>query len=210
MEDVNAVEAGLINLQKHVENMTTFKLNAVVAVNRFETDTDDEIQAILDYCRGASIPAAVTNVFSRGAAGGLELAQTVVDAIPSAEPEYCPLYELDLPARKKIEEIATAIYGAREVVFAPGVRGAIRRFRSAGYGDLPICVAKTQYSLSDNPRGIGRPEGFTITVREARLSAGAGFIVALTGDMLTMPGLPEVPSAEGMMLHSDGTVTGLL
>lgn len=209
-ENVNAVETGLKNLQKHVENMTTFKLKAVVAVNRFQTDTDGEIQAILDYCRGASIPATVANVFNQGAEGGIELAETVVDAIPSAEPEYRPLYGLDLPARKKIEAIATTVYGAREVVFASGVRGAIRRFRSAGYGDLPICVAKTQYSLSDNPRAAGRPEGFTITVREARLSAGAGFIVALTGDMLTMPGLPEIPSAEGMTLNSDGTVTGLL
>ncbi len=209
VENVKAVEAGLENLRKHVENMAAFKLNTVIAINRFETDTDDEIQAILDYCHRASIPAAVTNVFSQGADGGLELAQAVVDAVPSTEPEYCPLYDLNLPTRKKIEKIATEIYGAREVVFAVSARRAIRRFRSAGYGDLPICIAKTQYSLSDNPRAAGRPEGFSITVREARLSAGAGFIVALTGDILTMPGLPETPSAEGMVLHTDGTVTGL-
>ncbi|HJN92836.1 MAG TPA: formate--tetrahydrofolate ligase, partial [Dehalococcoidia bacterium] len=135
--------------------------------------------------------------------------QAVVDAVPSKQPDYHPLYDLELPTRQKIEKIATDIYGASSVVFMPGARAAIRRLEAAGSGDLPICIAKTQYSLSDNPRVPGRPEGFSVTVREIRLSAGAGFIVALTGDMLTMPGLPSLPAAEGMTISADGEVRGL-
>lgn len=208
-ENIAAVESGLDNLQKHVDNMALFGLRTVIAINRFDTDTDAEIETIIDFCRSSSIPAAATNVFNEGSAGGLDLAKAVVDAVPSKQPDYRPIYDLELPTRQKIEKIATEIYGASHVAFAPAARGALRRLQGAGFGNLPICMAKTQYSLSDNPRVVGRPEGFSVTVREIRLSAGAGFIVVLTGDVLTMPGLPETPSAAQMILDADGSVTGL-
>ena len=209
LENVEAVQTGLNNLQKHVENMAAMGVPAIIAINRFEKDTESEIQAVLDYCCEASVPAAVTRVFGEGTEGGIDLAEAVLDALPSRHPDHRPFYDLSLSTTEKIEKIAKGIYGAQNVVFSRDARVGIKRLANAGFGDLPVCIAKTQYSLSDNPRVLGRPDGHSFTVREVRVAAGAGFIVALSGDMLTMPGLPEYPSAEEMVLNRDGTVIGL-
>ncbi len=209
-EDVAAVRRGLENLAKHVENVRHFGVPAVVALNQFGQDTEAEVRTVLDACAGWGVPARVSRVWERGGAGGEELATAVADAIASATPgKFRPLYPDDMPLERKITTIARTLYGADGVSVLPAAAARLARYETLGYGRLPVCMAKTQSSLSDDPGKLGRPRGFTITVREARLAAGAGFVVAYAGDILTMPGLPKIPAAERIDLDAQGRVVGL-
>jgi formate--tetrahydrofolate ligase len=210
VEDVAAVRRGCDNLAKHVENVRLFGLAPVVALNHFTGDTDAEVEAVLEACRGWGIPAEVSRGWAEGGAGTMELAQTVLDVIKGGDPGgFRLLYPDDLPLERKIETIATRVYGADGVRLMSAAAQKIARWQTMGHGRLPVCMAKTQNSLSDDPKKAGRPRGFSITVRDARLCAGAGFVVAYAGDVLTMPGLPKVPGAEGMDVDTAGNVTGL-
>ena len=207
-EDVDAVKRGLANLEKHVENVRHFGVPAVVALNHFTADTEAEVKAVMDACAAMDVPARVSRVWADGGAGGVDVAQAVLDAI--AKPAtFTTLYPDDLPLEKKIETIATRIYGADGVVFLGPAATKLARFGEMGYGRLPVCMAKTQNSLSDDARKIGRPRGFTVTIRDAKVAAGAGFVVAYAGDILTMPGLPKVPAAEAIDIDAQGNVVGL-
>ncbi|MCI8611618.1 MAG: formate--tetrahydrofolate ligase [Clostridiales bacterium] len=209
-EDVAAVRRGGVNLEAHIENLQKYGVPVVVAVNRFHTDTEAELEAVRDICAARGARCAMSEVFAKGGEGGRELAQAVVAAC--AEPaNFAPIYEDSLSIEDKIGRIATEIYGARGVQFDPAARKSIRQIMELNpeYGKFPVCMAKTQYSLSDDPAKLGRPTDFDITVREVRLSAGAGFIVALTGSIMTMPGLPKVPAACNIDVDAQGNITGL-
>src|SRR5436309_1671575 len=209
-EDVGAVRRGCDNLAKHVENVRLFGLAPVVALNHFTGDTDAEVAAVLETCRGWGVPAEISRGWAEGGAGTTDLAQMVLDTIKGADrPAFRFLYPDDRPLERKIEVIATQVYGAAEVRLQPAAAQKLARWQTMGHGRLPVCMAKTQNSLSDDPKKTGRPRGFTLTVRDARLCAGAGFVVAYAGDVLTMPGLPKVPGAEGMDVDATGHVTGL-
>ena len=208
-ENVAALEKGIVNLRAHVENMRKYGVPVVVAINRFHTDTQAELAVIDKCCEDLGVPYALSEVFAKGGEGGEDLARTVVETIDRNESHYHPLYPLDLTVEEKIEAIAKNIYGADGVQYTTAAETQIRRLSELGFDKLPVCMAKTQYSLSDNPKALGRPEGFDITVREVTVSAGAGFIVALTGSIMTMPGLPKNPAANNMDISSDGTVVGL-
>jgi len=208
-EDVAAVEKGLANLDRHATNLQKFGVPVVVAINRFPGDTDAEIEAVLDHCRDElGVRAAVSTVFEEGGAGGADLAELLVEAADE-DSSFAPLYDLDVPIKEKIETVATEIYGADGVDYAGSAEADIERLTDLGFDDVPVCMSKTFHSLSDDPSLKGVPEGWRLEVRELYPSAGAGFIVALTGDVLTMPGLPAVPAAAGMDVDADGTVTGL-
>ncbi len=209
-EDVEAVRRGFDNLAKHVENVRAFGLTPLVALNHFARDTDAEVAAVLDLCRAAGVGAGVSRGWAEGGAGTTDLARLVLDAIRGADrARLSYLYPDDLPFRRKIETIATRMYGADGVRLAPAAQAKLERWEALGHGRLPVCMAKTQNSLSDDASKRGRPRGFTVTVRDAKLSAGAGFVVAYAGDVLTMPGLPKVPGAESMDIDADGNVVGL-
>jgi formate--tetrahydrofolate ligase len=198
------------NLAKHVENVRLYGLPPVVALNRFAEDTDEKVSAVRSICRTLGVPCGVSRGWELGGAGVTDLAGTVLDAIRSGDgagPRY--LYPDELGLAAKLETIATRVYGADGVTFAPAAVAKLARFEALGYGRLPVCVAKTQNSLSDDPRRHGRPRGFTVTVRDAALCAGAGFVVAYAGDILTMPGLPKVPGAEGIDIDGSGNIVGL-
>ena len=211
-ENVGALEKGIVNLKAHVENMRSFGIPVVVAINRFGSDTDTEIAVIDRCCQELGVPYALSEVFAKGGEGGIELAKAVLSVIEGPEaPEnhFHQLYPLDLTIEEKIAKIARDIYGADGVEYTAGARKAMKEIESLGAAGLPVCMAKTQYSLSDDPKKLGRPTHFTITVSEVRLSAGAGFIVVQTGSIMTMPGLPKVPSAEKIDIDADGNITGL-
>jgi formate--tetrahydrofolate ligase len=208
-EDVEAVRRGLENLQKHVENIGHFGVPAVVALNRFARDAESEVTAVLDACQTWGVPARVSRVWERGGAGGVDVAAAVLEAMGRETSDFRYLYPDDLPLQRKIEAIATTLYGADAVRFLPPAAAKLARYEAAGFGGLPVCMAKTQSSLSDDPRRVGRPRGFSITVRDAKLAAGAGFVVAYAGDILTMPGLPKTPAAETIDLDESGNVVGL-
>jgi formate--tetrahydrofolate ligase len=209
-EDVDAVRRGGENLVKHLENVRLFGLTPVVALNHFVGDTEAEVGAALDLCRVAGVSAEVSRGWALGGAGTMELGRAVLDAIQrSARGAFHYLYPDEMPLALKIEKIATSVYGADGVHLAPAAQAKLERWQAAGYGGLPVCMAKTQNSLSDDPKRRGRPRGFTVTVRDAKLSAGAGFVVAYAGDVLTMPGLPTVPGAESMDIDADGNIVGL-
>ncbi|WP_058304683.1 formate--tetrahydrofolate ligase [Gorillibacterium timonense] len=195
-ENLDALRRGFRNLEKHIENVRKFGVPVLVAVNRFQTDTDAELSELKLLCAAAGVPAELSQVWANGGPGGAELARTLVRLVEEGGPGFRYLYERELPVKEKISRIVREIYGGAEALFTPAAERSLKKFAEIGYGDLPVCMAKTQYSLSDNPKLLGRPEGFTVTIREVRLSAGAGFIVALTGDIMTMPGLPRVPTAE--------------
>ena len=207
-ENLKALRQGAENLRAHIANMRKFGPPVIVAVNRFATDTAAELAAVEEICRQEHADFALSDVYGQGGAGGLELAEKVMAAC-HAPSEFSPLYPLDLPVEEKIAILAREIYGADGVDFTDTAKKALRTIAELGGGDLPVCVAKTQYSLSDNPRLLGRPQGFRLRVRDVRLSAGAGFVVVYTGDILTMPGLPRVPAAEGIDVSDDGRITGL-
>jgi formate--tetrahydrofolate ligase len=208
--NVEAVRRGSENLAKHVENVRTFGLTPVVALNHFTGDTDGEVAAVLDSCRDWGVRAAVSRGWELGGAGTTELAAAVLDAMASADAgAFRLLYPEDWSLDRKIETIVTRIYGGDTVGYAPPAAAKLARWQTLGYGRLPVCVAKTQNSLSDDPKKLGRPRGFTVIVRDARLAAGAGFVVAYAGDVLTMPGLPKTPGAETMDVDAAGNVVGL-
>jgi formate--tetrahydrofolate ligase len=207
--DPNAVSAGLENLAAHIDAATHFRKPIVVAINQFFSDTPEELKIVHDFCESRGIPCATANVFGEGGAGSTELAQKVVEMCSKPLTPFVPLYDLKLSAEEKIERIATTIYGASGVSIQPSAQQKLRKARKLGYGELPICMAKTQDSLSDNPKLRGRPRDFTVTVRDIEIAAGAGFLVALTGEIVRMPGLPERPAAERINVDSDGRITGL-
>src|SRR5215813_38415 len=209
-EDVAALRRGSENLAKHVENVRTMGLSPVVALNHFSGDTDAEVAAVMDVCRGGGVPAAVSRGWELGGAGTTELAEAVLRVMgdgPAKTPSFA--YPDDAPLVRKIEAVATKLYGAEGVRLMPPAAAKLARWESLGYGKLPVCMAKTQNSLSDDAKKLGRPRDFTITVRDAKLAAGAGFVVAYAGDILTMPGLPKTPGAETMDVDADGNVVGL-
>lgn len=208
-ENVAALQRGINNLLKHIDTIKSFGLPLVVAVNKFITDTDAEVDALQELCKEHGVEAVLTEVWEKGGEGGEALAQKCVTLIEEEENNFEHLYPLNVSIREKIETIAKKVYGADGVDFAPKAKKQIAQFEKEGWGELPICMAKTQYSLSDDPTRLGRPEGFTITVRELRPSIGAGFIVALTGDVMTMPGLPKQPAALRMDVSEDGKAIGL-
>ncbi|MBN2897618.1 MAG: formate--tetrahydrofolate ligase, partial [Clostridia bacterium] len=177
--------------------------------NAFPTDTDAELKFVEDRCNAMGIDVVLSEVWAKGGDGGVKLAEKVVEIVEKGEAQFTPLYDLDMPAKQKIEKICKEIYGAESVDFASKALKDIAKFEEDGVGHLPICMAKTQYSLSDDPKLIGRPTGFTVTIREVKVSAGAGFLVALTGDIMRMPGLPKVPAANKMDLLPSGEIIGL-
>jgi formate--tetrahydrofolate ligase len=207
-ENVAAVRAGLENLAKHVENVRQFGVPAVVALNHFTRDTDAEVAVVMDACRALGVPARLSRVWERGGEGGTELAQAVLDAANGAS-KFHTLYPDDMPLVKKIETIATSLYGAGDVNILLTALTKLQKYEALGYGRLPVCMAKTQNSLSDDAKKLGRPRGFTVTIRDAKLAAGAGFVVAYAGDIMTMPGLPKKPAAESIDIDDDGRVVGL-
>ncbi|WP_312338646.1 formate--tetrahydrofolate ligase [Anaerospora hongkongensis] len=207
--DVQAVIQGAANLEKHIENISKFGVPAVVAVNVFPTDTDEELAAVKTICQQAGVPVAISNVWAEGGQGGLELAQAVLELADSGSARFAPIYSLDIPLADKVRTIAGEVYGAKGVVFTKEAEKTMAELERMGYDHLPICMAKTQYSFSDDANLLGRPQDFVITVRQARVSAGAGFIVMLTGDIMTMPGLPKFPAAEKIDVDKNGRITGL-
>ncbi len=208
-ENLEALERGLPNLLKHVENITqVYGLPCVVAINRFSNDTDAELALIADKCRALGVNVALSEVWGKGGEGGVPLAEEVL-RLCNQPHQFQFAYEPDLPLRDKIEAIVRRVYGGAGVSYAPAAAKELDRLEAMGFGSLPVCMAKTQYSLSDDPAKLGRPEGFTITVSKARVSAGAGFVVVQTGDIMTMPGLPKVPAAEKIDVDENGVISGL-
>lgn len=208
-ENIVALKNGIVNLETHIENMRKYGLPVVVAINRFATDTEAEIETIEAFCKEKDVPVSLTEVFARGGEGGKELAEKVVKTIETKEAHFKPIYDEKLSIKEKLNVLAKEIYRAGDVVFTSNAEKAISEIEKLGKDKLPICVAKTQYSLSDDPQKLGSPKGFTLTVRDVRLSAGAGFIVALTGDIMTMPGLPKQPAAYKIDVDDYGNVSGL-
>ena len=210
-ENLDALKKGIPNLMKHVENMTeVFGLPVVVAINRFPLDTEAELAMVREACEARNVNVALSEVWAKGGKGGVEVAEEVLRLIENNDgSSFKYAYELNQPIAKKIEAIATRIYGADGINLAPAAEKEIAKLEKLGFGNLPICMAKSQYSLSDDPTKLGRPENFTVAVRQVKVSAGAGFIVALTGDVMTMPGLPKVPSAELIDVDEDGMIQGL-
>jgi formate--tetrahydrofolate ligase len=209
-ENAGAVEKGFDNLHKHVENVRLFEVPVVVALNRFPTDTEAEIRAFEALAARENFRYALSDVYGRGGEGGLDLARQVVAAAERDPRDFRFLYPLDLPLADKIAAIATTIYGAARVDFDAKARKKLQRFEADGFAGVPVCIAKTQYSLSDNPKLLGRPRDFAVTVTDASLSAGAGFVVALCGEIMTMPGLPKFPAAERIDVSDDGAISGIL
>lgn len=207
--NVDALAKGIVNLDAHIENIRKFGLPVVVAINAFPTDTAEEMAFIEQHCQEMGVRVALSEVFAKGGEGGKALAQQVLDVLAEGQSDYHPIYELDQPLTDKIRAIATTIYGAKDINILPAAAKELANIEAMGYGSLPICMAKTQYSLSDDASLLGRPTDFTITVRTARLSAGAGFVVCETGAIMTMPGLPKKPAAENIDVEETGKITGL-
>lgn len=207
--NVEAVKKGLVNLEKHIENVKKFGVPCVVAINIFAQDTAEELEAVREHCAKHGVNVALSDVFAKGGEGGIDLAKEVISLADSGESKFAPIYPLDMSLKGKIETIAKEIYGADGVNYTKEADKALKEFEELGYGNLPICMAKTQYSFSDDPALLGRPSGFKITIRNCRIAAGAGFIVVLTGDVMTMPGLPKVPAAEKIDVTDDGVISGL-
>ncbi len=208
-ENVEALKKGIVNLKTHIENMRKYNVPVVVAINKFHTDTDAEVAFIKEFCEEMQVPVSLAEVFAKGGEGGMDLAEKVCAVIDEGKADFKPLYDEKLPIKEKLNTIAKEIYRADGVIFTAAAEKAIKDIESLGQDKLPICVAKTQYSLSDDATKLGKPENFMMTVREVKLSAGAGFIVCLTGDIMTMPGLPKVPAAYKIDVDSDGKIDGL-
>ncbi len=208
-ENLEALSRGIVNLEKHIENIKEYGLPVIVTLNRFDSDTDKELETVRSFCEERDCNFALSEVWAKGGKGGEELARAVLDTLENKKSDYRPLYDKDLGIREKIEKIAHRIYGAANVSFADPVKKKMEELTAQGFADLPVCMAKTQYSLSDDPALLGRPEGFTLNVRDMYVSAGAGFIVALTGNIMTMPGLPKKPAAFDIDVDENGKITGL-
>ncbi len=208
-ENIDALKKGIVNLGKHIENIGKFGVPVVVAINRFLTDSDAELSTIEEYCRSLGAEFALAEVFAKGGEGGIELAKKLVSVLDKNEADFAPIYDAELPIKEKIEKIVKEIYGGDDVTFLPAAEKQIATLEATGYGKLPICMAKTQYSLSDNEKLLGRPCGFTVTIREVKAYAGAGFVTAYAGNIMTMPGLPKVPAAEKIDIDNNGVITGL-
>ena len=207
--NVEAVKKGLVNLEKHIENVKKFGVPVVVAINIFAQDTEEELEAVREHCAKHGVNVALSDVFARGGEGGIDLAKEVIALAESNTADFHPLYDLDMPLKAKIETIAKEIYGADGVTYSKDTNKALKEFEELGFGNLPVCMAKTQYSFSDDASLVGRPSGFKINIASCRLSAGAGFIVVLSGNILTMPGLPRIPAAENIDVSDDGVISGL-
>ena len=208
-ENLDALKKGIVNLEKHIENLQQFGVPVVVTLNSFLTDTEAETNFVQQFCEERGCEFALSNVWAQGGEGGIALAEKVLKTLEEKESHFAPLYDENLPIKEKIGCIATKIYGAASVSYTAESSRQIRKLEEMGFGNLPVCMAKTQYSLSDNAKLLGRPEGFTITVRDVYVSAGAGFVVALTGAVMTMPGLPKVPAAVNIDVDENGKITGL-
>ncbi len=208
-ENVDALKKGIVNLEKHIENMLSYGVPVVVAVNRFDTDSDAELSTVIERCNELGAQCALSEVFAKGGDGGLELAQKVIAAIENEKADYKPAYDVNLTIKEKIHIVVTKIYGGSGVSYSPRALKQIKRLEELGLDKKPVCMAKTQYSLSDNPKLLGRPEGFTVSVSNVRVSNGAGFVVIETGDIMVMPGLPKVPAANNIDVDADGKITGL-
>lgn len=208
-ENLEALEKGIVNLEKHIENLHKYGVPVVVTVNAFVTDTQDEIMFVKKFCEDRNCDFALSEVWEKGGEGGIELANAVLNTLETKESHFAPIYDNELPIAEKIKCVAKEIYGAADVVFAPAAMKQIERLEHLGFGSLPVCMAKNQYSLSDDPTLLGRPEGFTMNIREVYVSAGAGFVVVLTGAIMTMPGLPRNPAAYNIDVTDSGVITGL-
>ena len=209
VENIDALSKGIENMDKHIENIGKYGLPVVVAINKFVSDTDEELNFIMNHCEKMNISVSLCEVWEKGGAGGIDLAEKVVDCIEKNINQYSPLYSPTDSIENKINKIAKEIYGADKVEFAGGAKKMLGTIGKLGYDNFPVCISKTQKSLSDNPNLLGRPEGFTLTIKELRIAAGAGFIVAMAGDIIDMPGLPKVPSAEKIDIDENGKITGL-
>ena len=208
-ENVEALEKGIVNLEKHIENLQKYKVPVVVTLNSFVTDSEAEIAFVKQFCEERGCEFAISEVWEKGGEGGIALAEKVLKTLEEKESHFEPLYPSELPLTEKIETVAKEIYGAKGVNYTAAAKKQLAKLTELGFGDLPVCMAKTQYSLSDDPALLGRPENFDITVREAYVSAGAGFVVVLTGAVMTMPGLPKQPAAFGIDVDESGKITGL-
>lgn len=204
-----AVKLGLVNMEKHLENVIQFGLEPVVAINKFVSDTDEEVQVIIDRCEELGYRVAVSEAWEKGGKGSVDVAKHVIEILNNDNGNFKPMYDWSWSVEDKITAVATKVYGAAEIDYAPQAKKDLRRIKKLGLEELPICIAKTQKSLSDNPKLLGRPKDFTITVREIEIAAGAGFLIPITGKMMRMPGLPSVPAANHMDIDADGTITGL-
>ena len=209
-EDLDALSRGMPNLMRHVSNIkNVYRLPCCVAINRFPTDTDAEIKLVEEACREQGVTAVLSDVWGKGGEGGEDLAREVVRLCEEEKGDFRFSYESDLPIKEKIEAVVKKVYGGEGINLTPNAAKQIAELERLGFGSLPVCIAKTQYSFSDDPKKLGAPEGFTVTVKEVKVSAGAGFVVVLTGDILTMPGLPKHPAAENIDVTDDGRITGL-
>ena len=207
--DTEALKRGMVNLEKHIENMKAFGAPVVVAVNRFGTDTEEELNTVIEMCREKGAECALSEVFAKGGEGGIELAEKVISAIETQKAEYIPVYDTEMSIKDKLNAIVTKVYGGSGVAYSKKAEKQIKRFEELGLDKKPVCVAKTQYSLSDDASLLGRPKDFTVTINVVRISNGAGFIVAEAGDIMTMPGLPKNPAAEKIDVDSNGVISGL-
>lgn len=208
-KNMEALKAGIVNLEKHIENIAKYNVPCVVTLNRFVSDTEDELNYVKEFCEERGCTFALSEVWEKGGEGGIELAHTVLETIESKESNFKLLYPDTMPLKEKMETIAKEIYGADGVTFDAAAAKSIERLEELGFGNMPVCMAKNQYSLSDNPKKLGRPSGFTVNIREVYVSAGAGFVVAITGTVMTMPGLPKIPAAERIDVDDNGKIVGL-
>ena len=209
IENLEALRKGIENLEKHIENIAKYNLPSVVAINAFPTDTDAELQLLNEICQNKGVDVAISKVWEKGADGGIELAEKLLEVLETKEAHFAPIYDLKLPIADKIRTIAQEIYGADDVVFTKKVVNKMKKYEAQGLGELPICVAKTQYSLSDDQTLLGRPTGFKVTINDLIPNTGAGFLVAISGDIMRMPGLPKVPAAVNMDIDESGKIVGL-
>ena len=208
-ENLDALKKGIVNLEKHIENLQKYGVPVVVTLNSFVTDTPAEIAYVKEFCESRNCEFALSEVWEKGGEGGIALAQKVLETLEKKESRFRPLYEDGLSLREKMETVATQIYGAGSVSFSAAAIKQLKKIEELGFGSLPVCMAKNQYSLSDDPKLLGRPQGFELTVREVYVSAGAGFVVALTGEVMTMPGLPKKPAAHNIDVDDKGVIIGL-
>ena len=208
-ENMDALKKGIVNLEKHIENLQKFDVPVVVTLNSFITDTEEETAFVRDFCEKRGCAFALSEVWEKGGQGGGALAETILDVLDHKESHFAPIYPSEMSLKDKIATIAKEIYGAADVSYAPAAEKELAHITELGMGDFPVCMAKTQYSLSDDAKKLGRPEGFTLNVREVYASAGAGFVVVVTGAIMTMPGLPKKPAAFGIDVSDDGVITGL-